>query len=159
MFYHLEKAFKEKPVSLMFIRADPFWEKYRQDKRYITLLNRVFGRSSASERITLHGETNETLNIHSDNILFIKAEVNYSRVIWMEDKKRKEKVLRATLKTLEEQLSGTGIIRCHRSYLFNTSRYSITGDSRGFYLKSEFDPKVIPVSRLKAKEIIRRLKQ
>jgi len=159
MFYHLEKAFKEKPVSLMFIRADPFWEKYRQDKRYINLVNRVFGRSSASERISLYGETNETLNIHSDTILFIKAEVNYSRIIWIEDKKRKEKVLRATLKTLEEQLSGTSIIRCHRSYLFNASRYSISGDSRGFYLKSVSDPFEIPVSRLKSKEIISRLKQ
>ncbi|MCK4992645.1 MAG: LytTR family transcriptional regulator DNA-binding domain-containing protein [Bacteroidales bacterium] len=159
MFYHLEKAFKEKPVSLMFIRADPFWEQYRHDKRYINLVNRVFNRSSATERITLHSETNETLNIQSDCILFIKAEVNYSRIVWIEGNKRKEKVLRATLKTLEEQLSGTSIIRCHRSYLFNASKYSLSGDSRGFKLRSESDPFEVPVARSKSKEIMNSLKQ
>jgi class 3 adenylate cyclase len=157
MFYHLDKAFSEKPISLMFIRVDPFWEPYRQDNRYINLVNRVFRRPS--ERITLVSETNETLSIQSDNIIYIKAEVNYSRVIWVEDNKRKEKVLRATLKTLEEQLSGTSIIRCHRSYLFNTSKYSITGDSKGYILKSKSDPFEVPVSRLKSKEIKNRLKQ
>jgi len=84
---------------------------------------------------------------------------NYSRVVWLEDNKRKEKVLRATLKTLEEQLSGSGIIRCHRSYLVNASRYSISGDSRGFKLRSVSDPFEVPVSRLKSHEIISRLKQ
>jgi len=159
MFYHLEKAFTEKPISLMFIQADLFWEKYRRDKRYISLVNRVFKRSSTSQRITLRSETNETLNLQSDHILFIQAEVNYSRIIWIENKKRKEKILRATLKTLEEQLKGTNIIRCHRSYLFNSSRYSITGDSRGFKLTSVSDPFEVPVSRSRSKEIINRLKQ
>jgi len=159
MFYHLDKAFSEKPVSLMFIRADPFWDPYRQDKRYINLVKRVFSRSSASERITLYGETSETLNLQIDNILFIQAEVNYSRVIWIEENMRKEKVIRATLKTLEEQLSGTSIVRCHRSYLFNASRYSISGDSRGYILKSQSDPFEVPVARSKSKEIITRLKQ
>jgi DNA-binding LytR/AlgR family response regulator len=159
MFYHLEKAFFERPISLMFIKADPFWEQYRQDDRYIHLVNRIFKGSSTSARITLRGETNEILNIQSEDILFIKAEVNYSRVVWIEDNKRKEKVLRATLKTLEEQLSGSSIIRCHRSYLFNASRYSISGDSRGFKLRSVSDPFEVPVSRLKSQEIISRLKQ
>jgi len=158
MFYHLDKAFAEKPVSLMFIRADPFWEKYRQDKRYINLVNRVFGRSSASEKITFYGETNETLKIQSDQILYIKAEINYSRIVWMEESRRREKVLRATLTILEEQLSDTNIIRCHRSYLINASKYSIYGDSRGYKLRSVSDPFEIPVSRSKSKEIINRLK-
>ena len=159
MFYHLDKAFSERPISLMFIKADLFWEQYRQDRRYINLVNRVFNRSSATERITLHSETNETLNIQSDHILFIKAEVNYSRIVWIEGNKRKEKVLRATVKTLEKQLSGTSILRCHRSYLFNTSRYSISGDSRGYILKSQSDPFEVPVARSKSKEIINSMKK
>ncbi|MEN8225857.1 MAG: adenylate/guanylate cyclase domain-containing protein [Bacteroidota bacterium] len=46
MFDHLEKAFREKPISLMFFQADPFWEKYRKDKRYINLIDRKFGKST-----------------------------------------------------------------------------------------------------------------
>jgi hypothetical protein len=69
-------------------------------------VDRIFRRSSGSEIITLYGDTNESLNIQSRYILFIQAEDNYSRVVWLEGNKRKEKVMRATLKTLEEQLSG-----------------------------------------------------
>lgn len=46
MFHCLEKAFKEKPLSLMFIKADPFWDEYRQDPRYIHIVDKVFGKSS-----------------------------------------------------------------------------------------------------------------
>jgi len=159
MFYHLQKAYTEKPIALMFIRADPFWENYRQDNRYINLVDKIFNRSSGSENITLRSETNESLNIQSRHILFIQAEDNYSRVVWVEGNRREEKVLRATLKTLEEQLSGTSIIRCHRSYLFNASRYSISGDSKGLILKSESDPKEIPVSRSRGKEIVDKLNE
>lgn len=42
MFYHLERSFQEKPISLLFIKADPFWEKYRGDKRYADLLKKRF---------------------------------------------------------------------------------------------------------------------
>jgi TolB-like protein len=43
MYDHLEKAFQEKPVSLMFINADPFWDPYRQDARFKVLIERIFG--------------------------------------------------------------------------------------------------------------------
>jgi len=42
LFYHLEKALPEKPISLMFLQADPFWEKCRKDKRYPDLLKKAF---------------------------------------------------------------------------------------------------------------------
>ena len=42
MFYHLQKAYIEKPISLMFIRADPFWEPYREDTRFISLVDKIF---------------------------------------------------------------------------------------------------------------------
>lgn len=157
MFYHLEKAFAEKPVHLMFFQADPFWEPYRNDSRYIRLVNQVFKRSAKAGRITLHSETRETLNIHSDQILFIAAEDNYSRIVWTEGKNRKEKVLRTTLKHLEDQLAGTEMIRCHRSYMVNWSRYTLRGDSRRYRLTSQFSDEVIPVSRSYSKSLIQRM--
>jgi TolB-like protein/tetratricopeptide (TPR) repeat protein len=47
MYEHLGKAFREKPISLMFIQADPFWEKYRKDEQYRTLIKQIFGEASA----------------------------------------------------------------------------------------------------------------
>ncbi len=157
MFYHLEKAFSEKPVHLMFIQADPFWDPYRSDSRFVQIVNRIFKRSPSSGKIILQSETREKLGLQSDDILFISAEDNYSRVVWTEEKKRKEKILRATLKYLEEQLSGTDILRCHRSYLVNCSRYTLQGDSRGYRLTSRADSMPIPVSRAHSKEIRERM--
>jgi len=159
LLYHLEKAFAEKPVHLMFFQADPFWEKYRKDRRYQDLAGRVFRRSASSRRIRLHTETRETLSLQSEDILYIEAQDNYSRVVWTEGNRKKEKLLRTTIKNLEEQLSGTDILRCHRSYLVNCSRYSIYGDSRGFSMKSAVDSFKVPVSRLRSKEIIDRYRE
>lgn len=47
MFFHLERAFQEKPISLVFIQSDPFWEKYRSDKRYADLLKKAFHKDKA----------------------------------------------------------------------------------------------------------------
>lgn len=157
MFYHLDRAFSERPVHLMFIQADPFWEEYRKDKRYIDMVHRVFKRSSTSGKIVLQSTTQEKLGLHMDQILYIEAEDNYSRIVWKEDNTRREKVLRTTLKNLENQLSGTDIIRCHRSYLINSSKYSIYGNSRGFRLVSTSDSFKVPVSRSRSKAVIERL--
>lgn len=159
LFYHLEKAFIEKPVHLMFFQADPFWEKYRKERRFQDLAGRVFRRSASSRKIRLHTETKETLTLQSDQILYVEAQDNYSRVVWTEGNNRKEKLLRTTIKKLEEQLSGTDILRCHRSYLVNCTRYSICGDSRGFTLKSAVDIFEVPVSRQRSKEIIKRYRE
>jgi adenylate cyclase len=42
MFRHLERAIKEKPIFLLFIRADPFWDGYRHDPRFISLIDQIF---------------------------------------------------------------------------------------------------------------------
>ena len=157
MFACLERAFSEKPVHLMFIQADPFWDPYRSDKRYVRMVNRVFKRSPSSGSIVLHASTRERLRLIADDILYIAAEDNYSRVVWTDGSKRREKVLRSTLKQMEEQLAGRDMLRCHRSYLVNCSRYSLEGDSRGYKLSSVDDPEMLPVSRAYSKRIIERL--
>lgn len=157
MFAYLERAFSEKPVHLMFIQADPFWDPYRSDQRYVRMVNRVFKRSPSSGSIVLHASTRERLRLNVDDILYIAAEDNYSRVVWTDGSKRKEKVLRSTLKQMEEQLIGRDMLRCHRSYLVNCSRYTVEGDSRGYKLSSVADPEMLPVSRAYSKRIIERL--
>jgi adenylate cyclase len=158
MFYYLGKAFSEKPVHLMFIQADPFWDPYRNDPRYIHLVNGVFRRSPSSGIIELQSETRENLKLPLEALLYISAEDNYSRVVWTKGKLVKQKVLRSTLKHLEEQLSGTDMLRCHRSYLVNCSRYRMLGDSRGYKLSTSEDPRTIPVSRAYSRKMLERMK-
>jgi TolB-like protein/Tfp pilus assembly protein PilF len=157
MFYHLEKSFAEKPVHLMFIQADPFWEEFRSDMRYIRIVNRVFKKTHVSRNLVLQSDTREKLEIPADQLLYIQAEDNYARVVWSEGGSRQEKVLRSTLRHLEHQLTGTAIIRCHRSYLVNLDKYELEGDSRGYKLRTTSGSLKIPVSRKRSKIILDKL--
>lgn len=157
MFHYLDKAFSEKPVHLMFIQADPFWDPFRSDPRYVQMVNRVFRRSPSSGHLVLRSETREKISLQSDDLLYISAEDNYSRVVWTSGNKRNEKVLRSTLKHLEAQLSGSNMLRCHRSFLVNLSRFTLSGDSRGYRLSASGHATVIPVSRAHSKTIIERM--
>jgi DNA-binding LytR/AlgR family response regulator len=121
------------------------------------MVNRVFKRSPSSGTIVLQAATRERLKLNADDILYITAEDNYSRVVWTDGSKRREKVLRSTLKQMEVQLSGMDMLRCHRSYLVNCSRYKLEGDSRGYRLSSVADPELLPVSRAYSRRIIDRL--
>ena len=159
MFYHLERAFREKPAHLMFIQADPFWEPYRKDVRYIQLVNRVFQRRSSAVHVTIHSDTQVKLGLQTDQILFIKAEDNYSRIVWIEGQRRKEQIIRATLKNIEKQLDGTDLVRCHRSFLVNLSNYSVHGDSRGYRLVCAQDPFKVPVSRSRAGMVLQMIRK
>jgi hypothetical protein len=157
MFHHLEKSFAEKPVHLMFIQADPFWEEFRADSRYVQLVSQVFKKTYVSRDLVLHSDTRESLRVQLDQLLYIQADDNYSRVVWVEGHTRKEKVLRTTLQHLESQLGGSGMIRCHRSYLVNLDKYELKGDSRGYRLRTAADPLEIPVSRQRSPSIVERM--
>jgi TolB-like protein/Tfp pilus assembly protein PilF len=43
MFYYLEKSLNEKTATLLFIRADPLFKKFRKDPRFIDLIDKTFG--------------------------------------------------------------------------------------------------------------------
>lgn len=153
MFHHLEKAFTEKPAHLMFIQSDPFWDDFRDDPRFMHLIKKVFRRSTDSTQVVLYSDTRDTLRVRLEQLLYIRAEDNYSRVVLTGESGKKEIVLRTTLQKLEQQLSGTDMARCHRSYLVNLLRYSLSGDSRGYRLSTSEDPCEIPVSRNRAREV------
>ena len=58
MYLHLEKAYAEKPLALMFIRADPFWEPYWEDKRFMDLVELIFNRPPNTEANTYRSDLN-----------------------------------------------------------------------------------------------------
>ena len=79
--------------------------------------------------------------------------------VWIDEDKLKEKLLRVTLKNIENQITDKNILRCHRSFIINANvKYSILGNSNGYHLKSKFLQNTIPVSRSLGKEIVDKLK-
>jgi DNA-binding LytR/AlgR family response regulator len=134
------------------IKANLELEKIRTLKRetVITGLN----------EITFHSDTSETLTINLPDLLFIRADDNYSTVYWMERGTVQKKLLRANLKNIETQIDNTFTIRCHRSYVVNVHAISnITGNANGYKLRIKDSDHYIPVARPKGKEVMEKIGQ
>lgn len=92
------------------------------------------GESNMESMVKLYDEHKRLkLTIAPINILYVRAESNYVSINYIESNKVKEYLLRSSMKSIEETLSGYGMTRCHRSYLVNPKHVSILGkDTDGF---------------------------
>lgn len=115
-------------------------------------------------------ELNKTLDteitIYSDNkkehiifdineLVYVTSQGNYaSFFLKLGSDSLKEKILRVTLSEIEKNLEPfTKVIRCHKSYIVNTNFITdISGNARGYLLKSEIISFDIPVSRSFSKQ-------
>ena len=59
------------------------------------------------------------LSIHRQNLAVIESADNYVCVWYKNGDTPRKMMIRTTLKQLSEQLSGTHVLRCHRSYMVN----------------------------------------
>ncbi|WP_439882656.1 LytTR family DNA-binding domain-containing protein [Pontibacter sp. MBLB2868] len=88
----------------------------------------------------------EEYQFRQDQILFLKSEGNYVKVVYRQDAKLRSVMLRATLKQVQEQLPDS-FVQVHRSYLVNLSHFVAHRTVGGKYeLVSEISPERIPVS-------------
>jgi DNA-binding LytR/AlgR family response regulator len=89
------------------------------------------------------------LSVKKENLLYIESAENYISICYMNKGKISKYLLREKLKKIEENFSGTEIIRCHRSFIVNFEKVRvIRKDKDG--LKLELDTPLapdIPVSK------------
>ncbi|TMM30377.1 hypothetical protein FDT66_06340 [Polaribacter aestuariivivens] len=112
------------------------------------------------EVIIYSDNSKEHISFHIDKLIYITSQGNYaSFFIQKENGDLKEKILRATLTRIEKDLKKFDtIIRCHKSYIINTSFVNdISGNARGYLLKSESIPFQVPVSRSFSKQSLHSL--
>ena len=160
MYKHLEKCLQEKTTPLIFINVDPVWNEFRNDPQFVELVEKSFVPEKKDIIVKLKTDTKEELTIDLNKLIYVEAQENYSRVVWINDDEIVERLLRVTLKNIENQIVGGNIIRCHRSYIINTKvRFTILGNSNGYWLKSKLLKDTIPISRSLGKEIVAKLKK
>ena len=88
-------------------------------------------------------------SIKKENLLYLESAENYVNICYLNKGKVSKYLLRDTLKKIEENFSGTEIIRCHRSYMVNFEKVKvIRKDKYGLNLELD-DPSAIdiPVSK------------
>jgi hypothetical protein len=132
-----------------------FFEERRQSQRHTQLSSSISKNLNqqptelTAHQITLTASNEETLTLNTDSIFYLKSDANYIEVVYQKDDELQKKLLRNTLKAMEEQLSSDSqFFRCHRSYLVDLDKVTrISGNAQGLKLHLKGTEKVIPVSR------------
>lgn len=110
--------------------------------------------------LRLEGSTKDAIDVKPNDILYIESSGNYVNIVYVEESKTKKKLLRSTIKQLEELLLPYPLfIRCHRAYIVNTNHLiTVTGNAQGYKLSLHHTEEVIPVSRSYTKQLKESLK-
>ena len=106
-----------------------------------------------------NGELHMAIDL--EQLLYLKSADNYVSVYFLKDGKIKKELVRTTLKRLESELDQFPVRRCHRSYMVNINKISISMKSnQGLELALQQCPdEHIPVSKNYKAFFIRIIKQ
>ena len=111
--------------------------------------------SKNSDSILINSFINsESFHLKINSFLFAKIDGNYTEIYTESENNFDKKLIRLSLKELEEQLKEFNFIfKTHRSYLVNTNQISsVNGNAQGYKLQLKNYPTQIPVSRSKIEE-------
>lgn len=82
------------------------------------------------------------------NVLYIEAADNYANIHYLNGDKEDTFILHNSLKDLEKEYSGMGLLRCHRGYMVNVINVKLMRKERsGLVLELTTTAKTIPVSK------------
>lgn len=112
--------------------------------------------------LTLSGiGKDDRLEINPDQLLYIEACGNYVKVNYLKDKIVAQKMLRATIKQIEDATIGYPYIaKCHRAFIVNTKAVKqVSGNSQGYRLTLSGIENDIPVSRAYTSTIKAKIEQ
>lgn len=118
------------------------------------LLNKLLSDKIKSEKnldstISFYGDTKDSITIKPEDLIYIEASGNYVDICYKEETVIKHKLLRSTIKQMEEILKPNNIfLRCHRAYIININQIvNINGNAQGYRLDIKDISVKIPVSR------------
>lgn len=119
------------------------------------LAERSVAQTEEKELLTLAGNTKETIEVSPREIYYIEASGNYVEIYYGNKDKMQQKLLRATIKQIEEQLHEyPELVRCHRAFIVNSNHITrVNGNAQGYRLRLNNITPEIPVSRTYMKSL------
>lgn len=161
-YFHVKQAMN---ANLSMIIGDlihnPLLDEIKTDQRYqefliwakLEDLNRAQKKSKPIEQFVISSNTKEELLLDPQDLIFIQADGNYSKIHWYSGLQVISTTLRITLGQLEHQFTNhTHVKRVHKSYIFNTDvPFKITGNAKGYFIQLSNPIHQIPISRNKSK--------
>ncbi len=125
------------------------WSQIKAVKNHQEVASHLKPKTHKSEESEQKVLINE-FELAPKDLLFAESQQNYVAIYYLDARREPRKQLeRCTLKELEQLLSDSGILRCHRSYLVNPDWIqSIRGNAQGLRLKIQgIEEEEVPVSR------------
>lgn len=109
----------------------------------------VDGTFPAATPVLLSGSTKDSLSLFPADLLYLEAFGNYVKIHYETSGQVRQKLLRATIKQMEEALATCpSILRCHRAFLVNLDQVvRLQGNAAGYHLFFRQTEEQVPVSR------------
>lgn len=136
-------AFKESAINTSLVLLLPYsvlhlFFSYREKERQLKLLEEDRGEIAGKQTVfSFYDEKNELrLSVKRSNLLYIESADNYVCIWYLNKGILTKFMLRNSLKAIEETLSQTNVLRCHRSYMVNFDQVKvIRREKDGIYLE------------------------
>lgn len=122
---------------------------YRNQKEKIIELQDKVTQPAEKRMIAFKDENHKIkFSVLSKDLLLLESTDNYVSVHYFLEDKVQRKLLRNTLKNLEDTLKDNSVIRCHRSYMVNLNNIEfVQKEGKKLLVKVKDIEKTIPVSQ------------
>lgn len=157
-------AFKESAINTSLVLLLPYsalhlYFSYKEKERQLSLLaDEKEEAASKQDVFSFYDEKNELrLSIKGTNLLYLESADNYVCIWYLNKGALTKFMLRNTLKTIEEKLEYTNVLRCHRSFMVNFDQAKvIRREKDGAYIDFGIEGVPdIPISRTYSEKVTR----
>ena len=130
------------PLCVALILAIPysiiwFYAQYKAKKEELELFKVTHKREIIESEHRLiqfrDSQGKHKMSLSEDSIFYIESQDNYVQIFYNLEGKLSSYLLRSTSQKTEEDLAGTSIVRCRRSFLVNTSKIVRWGKEHGHF--------------------------
>ena len=164
----LPQLFIRIPLCVALILAIPytivwFYAQYKAKKEELELFKITHKRETIESDHKLiqfrDSQGKHKMSLSEDSIFFIESQDNYVQIYYNLEGKLSSYLLRCSTQKIEEDLAGTSIVRCRRSFLVNTSKIVRYGKEHGHFSITLDNPsgKTITVTPAYYRTILTRL--
>ncbi|WP_299577413.1 LytTR family DNA-binding domain-containing protein [uncultured Sunxiuqinia sp.] len=121
---------------------------YKNQRAEIRTLKDQLGSPVKKEMLVFKDEYDRIkFSLRTQDVLFLESTDNYITVYYLAEEKIQRKLLRNSLKRVEEMLAKNRIVRCHRSFIVNWNQIEMVQlNGKRLQLKLSHYDKIIPVS-------------
>ena len=114
-----------------------FYAQYKAKKEELELFKITHKRETIESDHRLiqfrDSQGKHKMSLSEDSIFYIESQDNYVQIFYDLEGKMSSYLLRCSTQRIEEDLVGTSIVRCRRSFLVNTSKIVRYGKERGHF--------------------------